>query len=158
MYFIEQYCTVLCITVRYCSEQFCTASWHDTLRACSYLCVCVCVFFFFSLFFFFCVVFSEPVTSLDDLDRPNQGRKKKKKHLFFPLSFFPPTRPSLAICSEPVTSLDDLDRPNQRVLVFLARHGLGNSLRSFVSAFVFAQLAGRRLVRLHAAEHAKAST
>ncbi|CAI7780880.1 unnamed protein product, partial [Closterium sp. NIES-53] len=55
----------------------------------------------------------------------------------------------------PVTSLLDLLRPNERFLAFLPRHGLGNSLRGFVSAFVYASLAGRRLVRLHAGEHAR---
>ena len=35
------------------------------------------------------------------------------------------------------------------------RHGLGNSLRGYVSAFVFAQLAARRLVIAHGAEHFK---
>lgn len=56
---------------------------------------------------------------------------------------------------EPITVVADLLRPNQRVLVFLPRHGLGNSLRGFVSAYVYALLSGRRLVRFHAAEHAK---
>ncbi|GJP41977.1 hypothetical protein CLOM_g1581 [Closterium sp. NIES-68] len=56
---------------------------------------------------------------------------------------------------QPVTSLLDFLRPNERFLAFLPRHGLGNSLRGFVSAFVYASLAGRRLVRLHAGQHAK---
>ncbi|CAI5501977.1 unnamed protein product [Closterium sp. Naga37s-1] len=57
--------------------------------------------------------------------------------------------------SQPISRLAHLSRPSLRSLVFLARHGLGNSLRGFVSAFVFARLAGRRLVTLHAGEHHK---
>ncbi|CAI5501638.1 unnamed protein product [Closterium sp. Naga37s-1] len=57
--------------------------------------------------------------------------------------------------SPPISRLAHLSRPSLRSLVFLARHGLGNSLRGFVSAFVFARLAGRRLVTLHAGEHHK---
>ncbi|GJP35328.1 hypothetical protein CLOM_g19831 [Closterium sp. NIES-68] len=57
--------------------------------------------------------------------------------------------------SQPISRLSHLSRPSQRSLVFLARHGLGNSLRGFVSAFVFARLGGRQLVRLHAGEHHK---
>ncbi|CAI5475114.1 unnamed protein product [Closterium sp. Yama58-4] len=57
--------------------------------------------------------------------------------------------------SQPITRLSHLSRPSLRSLVFLARHGLGNSQRGFVSAFVFARLSGRRLVTLHAGEHHK---
>ncbi|CAI5968832.1 unnamed protein product [Closterium sp. NIES-64] len=57
--------------------------------------------------------------------------------------------------SLPISRLAHLSRPSLRSLVFLARHGLGNSLRGFVSAFVFARLSGRHLVTLHAGEHHK---
>ncbi|CAI5960314.1 unnamed protein product [Closterium sp. NIES-65] len=56
---------------------------------------------------------------------------------------------------QPITAVADLRGGQRRVLLFMPRHGLGNSLRGYVSAFVYARLAGRRLVRLHAAEHAK---
>ncbi|GJP46180.1 hypothetical protein CLOM_g5497 [Closterium sp. NIES-68] len=54
-----------------------------------------------------------------------------------------------------IQAVSDLRGEHRRVLLFMPRHGLGNSLRGYVSAFVYARLAGRRLVRLHAAEHAK---
>ncbi|CAI5476348.1 unnamed protein product [Closterium sp. Yama58-4] len=56
---------------------------------------------------------------------------------------------------QPIAAVADLRGGQRRVLLFMPRHGLGNSLRGYVSAFVYARLAGRRLVRLHAAEHAK---
>ncbi|CAI5536384.1 unnamed protein product, partial [Closterium sp. Naga37s-1] len=62
-----------------------------------------------------------------------------------------------SLLSQPITRLAHLSRPSLRLLVFLARHGLGNSLRGFVSAFVFARLSGRHLVTLHAGEHHKVS-
>ncbi|CAI5980585.1 unnamed protein product [Closterium sp. NIES-64] len=68
--------------------------------------------------------------------------------LSFPPSSCPPN-------SLPISRLAHLSRPSLRSLVFLARHGLGNSLRGFVSAFVFARLSGRHLVTLHAGEHHK---
>ncbi|CAI7808303.1 unnamed protein product [Closterium sp. NIES-54] len=56
---------------------------------------------------------------------------------------------------QPISAVADLRGGQRRVLLFMPRHGLGNSLRGYVSAFVYARLSGRRLVRLHAAEHAK---
>jgi len=55
----------------------------------------------------------------------------------------------------PTTFVGDLLRKHQRLLLAIPRHGLGNSLRGYVSSFVYAALSGRRLVRFHGAEHAK---
>lgn len=45
-----------------------------------------------------------------------------------------------------------------RFLVWLPRFGLGNTLRGYCSAFVFAFLSGRRLVRWHGGAHKHVST
>jgi len=55
----------------------------------------------------------------------------------------------------PIGFVGDLVRKRQRLLLTIPRHGLGNSLRGYVSSFVYAALSGRRLVRFHGAEHAK---
>ncbi|GJP41344.1 hypothetical protein CLOM_g1004, partial [Closterium sp. NIES-68] len=52
----------------------------------------------------------------------------------------------------PITTLDDLKRleDGQRVLVVAPRFGLGNTLRNWVSAYMWALISGRRIVILHA--------
>jgi hypothetical protein len=45
----------------------------------------------------------------------------------------------------------------RRILVWLPRFGLGNTLRGYCSAFIFALLSGRRLVRWNGGAHKKAS-
>lgn len=53
----------------------------------------------------------------------------------------------------PVASYDDLKASGGRALVFWARFGLGNTLRGWASAYVFAMLTGRKLVRFHGGPH-----
>ncbi|CAI5515353.1 unnamed protein product [Closterium sp. Naga37s-1] len=72
-----------------------------------------------------------------------------------PLAPSPPSPRSLLLPRQSISAVADLRGGQRRVLLFMPRHGLGNSLRGYVSAFVYARLSGRRLVRLHAAEHAK---
>ncbi|CAI5952589.1 unnamed protein product [Closterium sp. NIES-64] len=52
-------------------------------------------------------------------------------------------------------SLGHLANSTERVLLVIPRHGLGNSLRGFVSAFVFSRVSGRRLVLFHGGAHGK---
>ncbi|GJP38387.1 hypothetical protein CLOM_g22831 [Closterium sp. NIES-68] len=52
-------------------------------------------------------------------------------------------------------SLARFANSTERVLLVIPRHGLGNSLRGFVSAFVFSRLSGRRLIRFHGGAHGK---
>ncbi|CAI5935041.1 unnamed protein product [Closterium sp. NIES-64] len=49
----------------------------------------------------------------------------------------------------------DLTLPDARWLLVLPRHGVGNTLRGWVSAVPYAVLAGRTLVRAHAAQHSR---
>ncbi|CAI5463649.1 unnamed protein product [Closterium sp. Yama58-4] len=46
----------------------------------------------------------------------------------------------------------------ERWLVFVPRHGLGNSLRGFSSALLFALLSGRRFLRWHGGPHGRVLT
>eukprot|EP00271_Cylindrocystis_brebissonii_P015837 TRINITY_DN38883_c0_g1_i1.p1 TRINITY_DN38883_c0_g1~~TRINITY_DN38883_c0_g1_i1.p1 ORF type:complete len:1270 (+),score=205.39 TRINITY_DN38883_c0_g1_i1:501-4310(+) len=58
--------------------------------------------------------------------------------------------------SSPIRNLDDLvaaAEAGQRLLVIAPRFGLGNSLRSFASAWTFALLSSRRIVFLNAGDH-----
>ncbi|GJP45342.1 hypothetical protein CLOM_g4742 [Closterium sp. NIES-68] len=52
-------------------------------------------------------------------------------------------------------SVADLTLPDVRWLLVLPRHGVGNTLRGWVSAVAYAALAGRTLVRAHAAAHSR---
>ncbi|CAI5460393.1 unnamed protein product [Closterium sp. Yama58-4] len=45
--------------------------------------------------------------------------------------------------------------PKERWLVFVPRFGLGNTLRGYISTFIFALLSGRRLLRWHGGPHKK---
>ncbi|CAI5476064.1 unnamed protein product [Closterium sp. Yama58-4] len=49
----------------------------------------------------------------------------------------------------------DLTLPDARWLLVLPRHGVGNTLRGWVSAVPYAVLSGRTLVRAHAAQHSR---
>ncbi|CAI7738100.1 unnamed protein product [Closterium sp. NIES-53] len=52
-------------------------------------------------------------------------------------------------------SVADLTLPDARWLLVLPRHGVGNTLRGWVSAVPYAVLSGRTLVRAHAAQHSR---
>ncbi|CAI5513788.1 unnamed protein product [Closterium sp. Naga37s-1] len=52
-------------------------------------------------------------------------------------------------------SVADLTLPDRRWLLVLPRHGVGNTLRGWVSAVPYAVLSGRTLVRAHAAQHSR---
>ncbi|CAI5475626.1 unnamed protein product [Closterium sp. Yama58-4] len=99
---------------------------------------------------------SRPALSLVFLARHGLGNSLRGFVSHLPAALQPLSPSSFPTNStQPISRLAHLSRPALRSLVFLARHGLGNSLRGFVSAFVFARLAGRRLVTLHAGEHHK---
>lgn len=66
-----------------------------------------------------------------------------------------PKRQSTGLKQGPLGSIKDLRHKNQRLLLVVPRHGLGNSLRGYVSSFVYASLSARRLVRFHGSAHAK---
>ncbi|CAI5983312.1 unnamed protein product [Closterium sp. NIES-64] len=73
-------------------------------------------------------------------------------------SLLPPDIQPLNVARVPPTArlaVADLTLPDARWLLVLPRHGVGNTLRGWVSAVPYAVLAGRTLVRAHAAQHSR---
>ncbi|CAI5502141.1 unnamed protein product [Closterium sp. Naga37s-1] len=53
----------------------------------------------------------------------------------------------------PISQALQGDTPRERWLIWTPRFGLGNSLRGYTSAFIFALLSGRRFLRWHGGSH-----